>query len=126
MSEPLDPSTVRTRVLVIDDEPTILELVEMFLEDPRYELTLAENGAVGLRHFESAPFDLVISDRVMPEMTGDELAAEIRSRAPEMPIILITGQHGGPHVDTTNFDAFVPKPFTKTQLLAAMEDVLAA
>ena len=115
----------RLQILVVDDEPSIVQVVGLYLENKGCVITPAENGTEGLRLFEQQPFDLVISDRVMPEMTGDQLAAEIRARAPEMPIILITG-HKGPQVDITRFNAFLPKPFTKTQLLATLEDVLPA
>jgi len=120
---PSDPLR-EIRVLVVDDEPTILEVIGMYLEDRGYRLTFASDGLEGLRQFENGQFDIIISDRVMPAMTGDEMAAAIKSQAPQVPIILITGQHRGVPFDISPFSAFLPKPFTRTQLLAAMDDVL--
>jgi two-component SAPR family response regulator len=52
------------------------------------------------------------------------MAAAIKSQAPQVPIILITGQHRGAAFDMSPFSAFLAKPFTRTQLLAAVDDVL--
>ena len=125
LSVPLGP-TREIRVLVVDDEPSILEVIGIYLEDRGYRLTFANDGLEGLRQFESesGKFDIIISDRVMPAMTGDEMAAAIKSQAPQVPIILITGQHRGVPFDISPFSAFLPKPFTRTQLLAAVDDVL--
>src|SRR5271156_345154 len=79
------------RVLLVDDEAGILDLFGMILRNAGYFVRTAFNGAAGLRLFESGSWDLVITDRKMPEMDGERLAQEIKGIAPKTPVILITG-----------------------------------
>lgn len=113
------------RILVIDDKPSTLQEVEAGLTGADFEVTLAGSGMEGLREIEAGRFDLVISDRSMAGMSGNELARAIRAQVPAMPILLIAGE-GGAEVDTTLFQAFLPEPFTMTQLLATIADLLPA
>jgi len=108
------------RLLVVDDEPVILEVIAFFLQGGGYRLTLARNGHEALRLFNAGTFDAVLTDRSMPEMNGDDLAHEIKSRDPVMPILLISG-HRWSAVDATRFDGFLPKPFTRKSLVAAID-----
>src|ERR1700677_3336558 len=79
------------KVLLVDDEAGILDLFGMILRNAGYFVRTAFNGAAGLQVFESASWDLVITDRKMPEMDGERLAEEIKEIAPKTPLILITG-----------------------------------
>lgn len=111
------------RLLVVDDEPVILEVIALFLQGGGYRLTVADNGQEALRLFDAGTFDAVLTDRIMPEMNGDELAQEIKSRDPATPILLISG-HRWSAVDATRFDGFLPKPFTQKSLVAAIDAAL--
>jgi CheY-like chemotaxis protein len=78
------------RILVVDDEPDVLEAVRMSLEFYDYEVTSCGSGAEGLKAFKSSKFDAVVTDYAMPGMNGDELAARIKEICPACPIVMIT------------------------------------
>lgn len=113
----------KNRILVIDGEFAISSSITLCLDGKDYLLTSVENAVEGLRALEQETFDLVICDQAMPHETTDALIAAIKSRTPPVPIILVTTQGGGT-VDITPYDAFLPQPFTTTQLVLAIEDLL--
>jgi DNA-binding NtrC family response regulator len=77
-------------ILVVDDESAIRENLELLLSDANYKVTLAENGAEGLKKLESEFFDLVLLDVMMPDKNGLEVLKEIHLSSPETAIIMIT------------------------------------
>ena len=79
------------RVLVVDDEAPVRDTLAAVLAADGHEIELATDGADGLRRFGAGAFDLVITDKAMPVMNGDQMAAAIKQRAPHTPIILLTG-----------------------------------
>ncbi len=79
------------RILLVDDQPELCEVVTEYLTTDGHTVTSAENGAVALTQFRSGQFDLVITDRAMPEMNGEQLAAAIHQIKPNFPVILMTG-----------------------------------
>src|SRR5690349_19272652 len=79
------------QILVVDDEAMVLESVRMTLIHCGYEVQTAASGAEALALLRGAEFALVVTDRRMPGMTGDQLAARIKIDWPVMPIILLTG-----------------------------------
>jgi CheY-like chemotaxis protein len=82
----------RPRVLVIDDDPSVREVVQSLLASFGYECQTAADGRSGITRFdEEGGWDLVLTDLAMPEMSGWEVVAAIRRRAPTMPIVVITG-----------------------------------
>jgi len=85
--------TGHERILLVDDEEPILRVEQMMLERLGYQVTTRMSSPDALAAFKANPgnFDLVISDRGMPNMTGDQLAAELISIKPGIPIILCTG-----------------------------------
>src|SRR3954468_22045300 len=91
------------RILIIGDDPAILERISLFLEDEDCLLTFAENAGEGLRLLEEAKFELIMMDHSMPGATGDELVAAIKS-SEDAPVILITS-HAETHVDVTRYEA---------------------
>src|SRR4030042_6070447 len=79
------------RVLVIDDDPALLEVLSEHLKDAGYLVYLAESAAIGIRRlFESHP-DLVVLDVMMPRMDGWEACARIRE-ATDVPIVMLTAK----------------------------------
>jgi CheY-like chemotaxis protein len=110
------------RVLLVDDEASIVDLFGMILRNAGYFVRTALNGAAGLSLFQSGAWDLVITDRQMPQMDGERLAEAIKGIAPSTPLILITGVSGDPRSGL--FEAVLRKPFSKAALLALVEDVL--
>ena len=85
------PAQRPLRVLVVDDEAPVRDTLAAVLAADGHEVTLATNGAEGLRSFGAGKFDLVITDKAMPVMNGDQMAAAIKKVAPATPIILLTG-----------------------------------
>jgi PAS domain S-box-containing protein len=78
------------RVLVVDDEAPVRETLDALLTADGHEVVLAENGADGLQRFMGGRFDLVVTDKAMPRMSGDQMASAIK-RVSRTPVILLTG-----------------------------------
>jgi CheY-like chemotaxis protein len=114
------------RILVVDDEPSVREVLQLFFFDDGHEVGLAVDGIDGCNAFDAAEWDVVITDRMMPRMNGDQFAAAIRERNPDVPIILVTGYadlmaaEGG---KSPLFDMIIRKPFTRETLRAALAHV---
>jgi CheY-like chemotaxis protein len=85
-----ESSSPKRRVLVVDDEPFVVEAVKMMLTHDGHSVETAKSGREALSLFNRGGFDLVITDYAMPEMKGDELAARIKALAADVPIIMIT------------------------------------
>lgn len=79
------------RVLVVDDHPAICEIVSAYLAEDRHVVETATGAREAMEKFRASKFDLVITDRAMPEINGDELAAAIRRIDPREPVIMLTG-----------------------------------
>jgi signal transduction histidine kinase len=79
------------RVLVVDDEPQVRDLLSAVLTNDGHRVQMAEDGVSGLRCFRDGRFDVVLTDKAMPGMSGDQMACAIKQMSPEMPIILLTG-----------------------------------
>jgi two-component system response regulator PilR (NtrC family) len=78
------------RILVVDDERSMRELLELVLSREGYTVETAENGRVAFERLQERPFDLVISDIQMPDMTGIELLERLKSESPDTVVIMIT------------------------------------
>ncbi len=81
---------MKSRILVVDDEESIREFLEIMLRKEGYEVTCAEDGAVAVDLLKKKSFDLVISDLQMPNMTGLELLKHVKDNAPETVFMMIT------------------------------------
>ena len=117
----------RPRVLVIDDDPSVREVVRSLLASFGYECQTAADGASGLTRFDAeGGWDLVLTDLAMPEMSGWEVVAAIRRRAATMPIVLITGL-SDPDVMRRASEwrlRILTKPFSGQTLKAAVVEAL--
>jgi DNA-binding NtrC family response regulator len=118
------------RVLVIDDEAQILTLLRRGLELAGHEVVEASNGAVGLRHYREQPFDLVITDILMPEQEGLESILELRELDPNVRIIAISGGSGSVALDVLDLARRLgarrtfSKPFELGQIVTAVQEEL--
>jgi CheY-like chemotaxis protein len=112
------------RILIVDDDPLICTVVGLFLEADEHEVTVAANGCEALEKFHAGDFDVVITDRVMPKMSGDQLAMAIRDIRPQAPIILLTGFET--HNTCRFVDAMLSKPATIDSLRGAIKSAIAA
>jgi CheY-like chemotaxis protein len=81
----------RTRVLVVDDEPFVREMVRDFLAVLGLEADGAASAAEGLAMLDQQSYELVVTDYLMPGMTGLELAAKVRAERADVDVVLLTG-----------------------------------
>jgi len=79
------------RILVIDDELSILEVLRKILQFEGYDVVTAANGEDGLELFRQTPCDLVITDMVMPEKDGLQTILDLRKEKPDLPVIAMSG-----------------------------------
>jgi CheY-like chemotaxis protein len=110
------------RVLVVDDEPSLLFLARLSLELAGHQVTEAPNGAVALEQLARADFDVVVTDLMMPVLDGGELLRRLRSdeRTRDLPVIVYTSVDR-PEVDA---DIVVKKPSAPHELPDAVDRVL--
>ncbi|MDK9707010.1 MAG: PAS domain S-box protein [Desulforhopalus sp.] len=117
------------RIMVVDDEIPVSEVLRMILEEAGYKVLVFNDSIAAVKHFREDPHccDLVLTDMLMPNMTGAELAREVLALRPDIPVIMVTG-----HSD--NFDVhrarqrgirdFILKPVKKGKLQQAIRKAL--
>ncbi len=81
----------KIKVLVVDDEVMVRDVLREYLAGDGHQVTVAKDGREALEFFKQKKFDLVITDRAMPEMNGDQLANAIKKISPKTPVIMLTG-----------------------------------
>lgn len=116
-------------VLIVDDEPRILEVVSAYLRCDGHSVSTAASGREALEKFQRNPFDLVVLDRVMPEMSGDQTARFIKQMKPDTPVIMLTGF--GALIEVTGsqpapVDVVLNKPVTLDALRQTIDTLLHA
>jgi len=118
-----------SRVLIVEDEPDIRELVVHHLKREGYQVSAASSGEEGLRQVQAAPPDLVILDLMMPAMDGLEVCRRLRQdpATASLPIVMLTAK--GDEVDRVlgleiGADDYIVKPFSPKELLARVRAVL--
>jgi CheY-like chemotaxis protein len=109
------PLSGKERLLVVDDEPVIVDLLAQTLADYGYRVTARTSSVEALETFRAGPydFDLVVSDQTMPQMTGIELTNRIKELRPDIPVILMTGfsqKISSENYQTFGVDGFLMKP----------------
>ncbi len=85
------PKTETRKVLIVDDDDLVRETLRFVLEDEGYDVTAVGNGFDALYQLQNGNYDIVLSDIFMPGMNGFDLLRQIREKAPDVPVILITG-----------------------------------
>ena len=119
----------KERILVVDDEPSVVKATSETLERLGYRVMTAASGAEAWKIFERVPhpFDLVITDEVMPGMSGIRLAQKILEVRPDLPIILFTGYSenvSSEEAKAAGIREFLIKPFPKHELAETVRKVL--
>jgi len=118
------------KILVIDDDPSILTMLKKMLEKAGHEVDSANNGSEGLDKIELCPPDLLVTDIVMPEKEGIELIFYLRKRNPGLKIIAISG--GGRfnyegYLTSAKFlgaDLVFQKPLVHKEFVQAVSDLM--
>lgn len=117
------------RILVVDDNPDGLRIVETILKNNGYESRSAKSGAEALAAVAAESFQLILLDVMMPEMSGVEVLERLRSNAQSarIPVILVTAKAHDDDIITGyrhGADYYITKPFTSQQLLYGIRLVL--
>ena len=119
------------RILVVDDEQDIRQLVALIAEAAGYEVVQASNGMEGLQAIERHEFDLVILDIMMPEMDGWEVCRRMKSRQrmKDIPVLILTVRSQPLDkvigLEVVHADDYLTKPFERFELLNALERLIA-
>src|SRR5882724_4360667 len=114
------------RVLVVEDEPMVRGIEVEYLIADGHLVETAADGCEGLSKFRAGQFDLVVVDRAMPEINGDQLTDAIKELDPDMPVILVTGfteALGNGH-EQRQADLILAKPFSHASLCNAVGKVM--
>jgi CheY-like chemotaxis protein len=126
---PAAPPAPGARVLVIDDELGVREILAETLRREGYRVTACPDGQQGVAHFDAETFDLVVTDLGMPGLTGWDVAEHVKRRSPRTPVVLVTGwgdRFTPEGVRERGVDFLVPKPFSLDQIRAVARRALAA
>jgi two-component system, response regulator, stage 0 sporulation protein F len=112
------------RILLVDDEPGVREMLKLLLSFDGHTVTEAINGRQACQQFTPGDFDLVLTDYAMPVMNGAELARTIKCLVPSQPIIMLSAFADQAWTEESPVDSFLGKPFTIAQLRKTMAEVL--
>ncbi len=118
---------IRARILVVEDDPAMLSLLEDELSDAGLDVLTASNAQEALELVRQRTVDAVVTDLVMPGMRGDELLRQLRAALPEVPVVIMTAFGSiESAVDAMRGGAFhyVTKPFRIDQLVVTLENAL--
>lgn len=113
-------------ILVVDDEPKIVEVVRSVLESRNYRVLAAENGRQALDIFSREPVDLILLDLMLPEISGQQVCKAIRLKS-RVPIIMLTARaEESDELEGLNIgaDDYITKPFSLKMLIAHVEAML--
>lgn len=124
-SNPADSPTI----LAVDDDRMILHLLEEVLRNAGYRVLIADGGWSAIETYESlgAPIQLLLTDVIMPDLTGPVLAERLRSRQPDLQVLFISGFHDADLVQrfvSNKGFSLLPKPFTVDGLLREVKQSL--
>jgi DNA-binding response OmpR family regulator len=115
------------RVLVVDDDPTVSDVVRRYLERAEYEVTLAADGQGALAAVQEHKPDLVVLDLMLPGIDGLEVCRRLRRDDPNLPVVMLTAL--GDEADrvvglSLGADDYVTKPFSPRELVLRVQSVL--
>jgi DNA-binding response OmpR family regulator len=118
------------KILIIDDDKHILVNLCQFLKSKNYDVTSASNGLDGLKLFENDPqgFDLVITDLLIPQLSGITLISIIKKKFPDTPVIAISGwgEYPGEFALESQADKVLSKPFELSELDKAIKELISS
>ncbi len=117
----------KQKILIVDDDPSILELLNQLFQRKGYECRTAENGKKALELLETSPFTIVITDLIMPKIDGLELLKMVKESWPDTDVIVMTGYTKNfTYTDVIRAGAsdFVHKPFTLDEIEAKLQRLI--
>ena len=117
-------------VMLVEDDPAILKLTTRILESLGYHVFSAANGTEALATYQEhhASIGVVLTDVQMPDISGRELAIQLRNDSPELPIVFVSGYAQDQLAEDTDMERvfFVQKPFNKAKLQDIVNNALSA
>lgn len=119
--------TASKKILVIDDEPMIRQVLTIHLSKAGYEVACAQNASEGIALIGSGSFSLVITDYNLPDKNGMEVLRAAKVSAPDLPVMVISGFLDAVLIERLMAEGaaqYLRKPFLKAAVLAAVTDIL--
>jgi len=119
-------NNVPKKILIVDDEVKIAEVIKSYLENSGYTVYEAYNGRDAFKQFEKVNPDLIILDLMLPDITGEEICRELRKKS-RVPVIMLTAKVEEEDILEglkIGADDYITKPFSPRQLAARVEAVL--
>lgn len=115
-----------TRVLIVEDEPSLAEPLAFLLRKEGFEVDISEDGPSALDHFETVGADIVLLDLMLPGMSGTEVCKQLRQKS-SVPVIMVTARDS--EIDKVvgleiGADDYVTKPYSARELIARIRAVL--
>lgn len=122
----LRPESTPATILAVDDDRTVLGLIENVLSAAGYRVLLADGGWNAIQAYESrsAPVDLLLTDVIMPDLTGPVVAERLLAKQPDLQVLFISGFHDADLVQrfvTRRGFTLLPKPFSVDSLLRGVQ-----
>ena len=118
----------KTRILVIDDQPSEVKMISLILESAGYKVVYVHSGSEGIEMIKNSTFDLVLTDVIMPDVGGMEVLEEIKKANPYLPVVMMTGyasvSRGVQALKLGALD-YLQKGFTPLELISSIESALA-
>jgi DNA-binding response OmpR family regulator len=114
------------RILVVEDDPRLAEMLSEYLGQAGFRITIAPLGATALRHLGESEYDAVVLDLMLPDMDGLNVCRQLRTKA-DTPVLMLTAR--GDAIDRIvglelGADDYLPKPFEPRELLARLRAIL--
>lgn len=128
-SQSLADSKKETRLLIVDDDESLRELMVDILESRNYQVVCCPDASSAMEQINKLRYDMIITDLGLPNISGSELAAQIKALNPHLPVMMMTGWNidtERPDARTTYVDFILPKPFNLNELLEKVENGLHA
>jgi len=117
----------QARILVIDDEDSVRDILSRMLKTKGHQVVVASNGEEGIERFRTQPFDLVFTDLGMPKISGWEVGKTIKGINPKIPIAMITGwgmELDREKMSESGIDLIVSKPFNFDQVIHLVSEAM--
>jgi signal transduction histidine kinase/ActR/RegA family two-component response regulator len=117
----------RARILVIDDEDSVRDILSRMLKTKGHKVVVAPNGEEGIERFRSEPFDLVFTDLGMPKLSGWDVGKTIKGINPKTPIAMITGwgvELDREKLNESGIDLIISKPFNFDQVIDLVSEAM--
>jgi CheY-like chemotaxis protein len=117
----------QARILVIDDEDSVRDILSRVLKTKGHQVVVASNGEEGIERFRSEPFDLVFTDLGMPKLSGWDVGKTIKGINPKVPIAMITGwgvELDREKLSESGIDLIVSKPFNFDQVIHLVSEAM--